>query len=129
MMGRIVTTVDVRNFIEPSKTAKVDALVDTGTRYLTLPTAWKARFGTFDSENEVALQTATQETVAGTVCGPASITIEGFRSIFSEVLFVDMIPSEGEYEALLGSIALAQCGAAVDMLGHRLVPIEYMDAK
>lgn len=128
-MGRIVATVDVRNFVEPSKTVKVDTLVDTGTCYLTLPTAWKERFGTFDSENEVALQTATRETVIGTVCGPASITIEGFRSIFSEVLFVDMIPSEGEYEALLGSIALAQCGAAVDMLGHRLIPVEYMDAK
>ena len=128
-MSRIVATVDVRNFIEPSKTAKIDALVDTDTRYLTLPTAWKDRFGTFDSENEVALQTATQETVTGTVCGPVSITIEGFRSIFSEILFVDMTPSEGEYEPLLGSIALEQCGAAVDMLGHRLVPVEYMDAK
>lgn len=128
-MGRIVATVDVRNFIEPSKTAKIDALVDTGASYLTLPTAWKDRFGTFDSENEVALQMATQETVAGTVCGPVSINIEGFRSIFSEILFVDMIPSEGEYEPLLGYIALEQCGAAVDMLGHRLVPVKYMDAK
>lgn len=54
-MGRIVATVDVRNFVEPSKTAKIDALVDTGASYLTLPTAWKARFGTFDSENEVEL--------------------------------------------------------------------------
>ena len=77
----------------------------------------------------MTLQTATQETVAGTVCGPVSITIEGFRSIFSEIPFVDMIPSEGEYEPLLGSIALAQCGAAVDVLGHRLMPVEYMDAK
>ena len=94
-----------------------------------MPTAWKERFGTFDSENEVELQTATQETVIGMVCGPAGITIEGFRSIFSEVLFVDMIPSEGEYEPLLGSIALEQCGAAVDVLGHRLVPVGYMDAK
>ena len=40
-----------------------------------------------------------------------------------------MIPSEGEYEPLLGSVALEQCGAAVDMLGHRLVPVRYMDAK
>lgn len=128
-MGRIVTTVDVRNFIEPSKTVKIDALVDTGASYLTLPTAWKDRFGNFDSENEVELQTATQETVTGTVCSPARITIEGFRPIFSEVLFVDMRPSEGEYEPLLGYIALEQCGAAVDVLGHRLVPVRYMDAK
>lgn len=128
-MGRIVTTVDVRNFIEPSKTVKIDALVDTGASYLTLPTAWKDRFGNFGSEDEVTLQTATQETVTGTVCGPARITIEGFRSIFSEVLFVDMRPNEGEYEPLLGYIALEQCGAAVDMLGHRLVPVKYMDAK
>lgn len=65
-MGRIVATVDVRNFVEPSKTAKIDALVDTGASYPTLPTAWKERFGSFDSENEVELRTATQETATGT---------------------------------------------------------------
>ena len=128
-MGRIVATVDIENFSEAGSSMKLDALVDTGASYLTLPSTWKNRFGTFASEETVELQTATQETVKGIVCGPVKITIEGFRSIYNEVLFIDMNPENGEYEPLLGYIALEQCGAAVDMLGHRLVPVKYMDAK
>ncbi len=133
-MGRIVATVDIENFSETGSSMKLDTLVDTGASYLTLPSHWKSRFGAFASEETVGppewrLQTATQEVVQGTVCGPVKITVEGFRSIYNEVLFRDMKPENGEYEPLLGYIALEQCGAAVDMLGHRLVPVKYMDAK
>lgn len=34
-----------------------------------------------------------------------------------------------EYEPLLGYIILEQAQAAVDMLGHRLVPVKYIDMK
>ncbi len=128
-MGRIVATVDIENFSESGSSMKLDALVDTGASYLTLPSHWKGRFGAFASEETVELHTATQEVVQGTVCGPVKITVEGFRSIYNEVLFIDMKPEDGKYEPLLGYIALEQCGAAVDMLGHRLVPVKYMDAK
>ncbi len=67
--------------------------------------------------------------VPGTVCGPALIRVEGFRAVHGEVLFVDMEPEEGEYEPLLGYIPLEQCGAAVDLIGHRLLPARYIDAK
>ena len=128
-MGRIVATVNIENFSETGSSIKLDALVDTGASYLTLPSVWKSRFGAFASEETIELQTATQERVKGTVCGPVKITIEGFRPIYNEVLFLDMKPDNGEYEPLLGYIALEQCGAAVDMLGHRLIPVKYMDAK
>ena len=36
---------------------------------------------------------------------------------------------EGEYEPLLGYVILEQAQAAVDMLGHRLVPVKYIDMK
>lgn len=77
----------------------------------------------------VELQTATQQVVEGTVCGPVKIKVEGFRSVYNEVLFLDMEPDSGEYEPLLGYIVLEQCGAAVDMIGHRLIPVKYMDLK
>ncbi len=128
-MGRIVTTVDIENVSESGETMKLDALVDTGASYLTLPFAWKARFGTFNSEETVELQTATQEVVKGTVCGPVKIQVEGFRAIYNEVLFLDMETDNGEYEPLLGYIVLEQCGAAVDMIGHRLLSVKYMDVK
>lgn len=40
-----------------------------------------------------------------------------------------MKPNGGEYEPLPGYIVLGQCGAAVDMIGHRLIPIKDMDLK
>ncbi|MYJ75268.1 MAG: hypothetical protein F4089_09295 [Gammaproteobacteria bacterium] len=74
-------------------------------------------------------ETATQEIATGIVCGPARIQVEGFRAIHSEVLFVETPPADGEYEPLLGYIALEQCGAAVDLIGHRLLPVGHMDLK
>ena len=128
-MGRIVATVDIDNISESGRKMKIDALVDTDASYMILPLAWKDRLGPFPSQEAVSLQTATQEIVRGLVCGPARITVEGFRSIYNEVLFLDMEPDNGEYEPLLGYIVLEQCGAAVDMIGHRLLPVKHMDAK
>lgn len=127
-MGRIVTSVVVES-VPGTRAVRIDALVDTGAGYLTLPMAWKERFGAFALEQEVTLQTATQQVVGGTVCGPALIRVEGFRAVHGEVLFVEMEPEEGEYEPLLGYIPLEQCGAAVDLIGHRLLPARYIDAK
>jgi hypothetical protein len=41
----------------------------------------------------------------------------------------DERPSPGAYEPLLGYIPIEQCGAAVDMVGRRLVPVKHMDLK
>ena len=128
-MGRIITTVNVQNLNPTKNSKKIDILVDTGASYLTLPLAWKDDFGSFDTEETVDLQIATQETVQGTICGPVRIQVEGFRAVYNEVLFVDMKPSNGEYEPLLGYLVLEQSGIAVDMLGHRLVPVKYLDLK
>jgi len=57
------------------------------------------------------------------------LQIEGFRPIYTEVLFIDMKPENGIYEPLIGYIALEQCQAGIDMLGHRLVHIKRMDLK
>lgn len=128
-MGRIAVSVEAFNPAQKTP-VRIDALVDIGASYLTLPLAWKERFGRFDWEEEVELQTATQEVVKGTMCSPVRITVEGFRPIGAEVLFMKMTPPEnGEYEPLLGYIPLESCGAAVDMIGHRLLSVKYMDLK
>ncbi|MCK5201445.1 MAG: hypothetical protein KAR21_23990 [Spirochaetales bacterium] len=101
-MGRIVATIDIENISESAKSIKLDALVDTSASYITLPSAWKERFGKFSSEEAVELQTVTHSIVEGIVCGPVKIKIEGFRAIYNEILFIDMEPDNGEYEPLLG---------------------------
>ena len=127
-MGRIVTSVEVRN-LATGCAKRLDALVDTGASHLTLPLAWKEQLGAFEGEEQVQMRIATQDVVDASVCGPALIKVEGFRAVYSEVLFVDMAPVDGEYEPLVGYIPLEQCGAAVDLLGHRLLPVGYLDLK
>ena len=128
-MGRIITPVNVQNLTGTKLSKNFDALVDTGAGYLALPLAWKEQFGPFATEQTVELQTATQEVIKGIVCGPVKIKVEGFRPVYNEILFLNIQPDNGEYEPLLGYIVLEQCGAAVDMLGHRLLPVRYMDMK
>lgn len=128
-MGRIVSSVKIESITDPSKSIRLDALVDTGSSFLVLLSAWKDRLGSLEVIRSVELETAMQETVTGEVCGPVRIQIEGFPPVFGEVLFVEMSPANGEYEPLIGYIVLEQSQAGVDMLGHRLIPIKHMDLK
>lgn len=128
-MGRIVTSVRIDNALEPEMGLRCDALVNTGASMMVLPKAWKNRFGKFVAERAVELETATQSRVLGEVCGPVRIEVEGFDAIFNEVLFLDMQPSDGLYEPLVGYIVLEQCQATVDMVGHRLLHAKAMDLK
>jgi len=103
--------------------------VDTGASSMILPNAWKERLGDLDLIEIVELETATQTTVRGEICGPVQIQIEGFLQIYSEVVLVDMEPENGNYEPLVGYIILEQSQAAVDMVGHRLIHVKRMDLK
>ena len=128
-MGRIIASVRIDNASNVSKGLRCDGLVDTGASLMMLPSAWKDRLGPLASGVEIEVETATQETVRAKVCGPVRIQIEGFRPIFNEVAFIDTKPADGEYEPLIGYIVLEQSQAAVDMLGHRPVPIKHLDLK
>ncbi len=128
-MGRIVASVTIANLGDPAAHLRCDALVDTGASHMVLPAAWRDRLGDLEQVATVALETATQDSVEGAICGPVRIEIEGFRPIFNEVLFLDMTPANGEYEPLIGYVILEQSQAAVDMLGHRLIPVTRMDLK
>ncbi|MCA1614446.1 MAG: retropepsin-like domain-containing protein [Acidobacteria bacterium] len=128
-MGRIVTSVTITNIADGTKTLRCDAMVDTGASFMVLPSAWRDRLGDLETLETISLETATQDTITGEVCGPVRIQIEGFRPIFNEVLFIDMNPDDGIYEPLIGYIILEQSQAGVDMLGHRLIPVKHMDLK
>ncbi len=128
-MGRIIAQGEVVNPLQPENSSRFDALVETGVSLLVLPKAWKDRFGQFAAIRTVKLEVTDQREVDGEVCGPVKIQIEGFDPIFSEVAFLEMRPTKGVYEPLVGYIVLEQSMAAVDMVGHRLVPVKHMDLK
>jgi hypothetical protein len=129
-MGRIVTQVRLTSFTDPGRTLVISAMVDTGSAYITLPNAWRESLGEVEQLGEVDVEMTDQSIRKGSVCGPVRVRIGEFRPIAAEVLFIDMNPDEdSEYEPLVGYIALEQAGAAVDMLGHRLVHVKRVDLK
>ena len=128
-MGRIVAQTTVTNLFDQSKSIQCGMLVDTGGGALILPAAWKARLGEFLRSEPVELQLANQEVVRGEACWPVEIEIDGFRPISNEVIFLDCLNDEDDFEPLLGYVILGQAQAAVDMLGHCLVPVRYIDMK
>ena len=129
-MERIVVQTEITNLFEEDKSIRCGMLVDTGAGALSLPSAWKERLGRFKRSETVELQLANQEVVRGEACWPVEVRIEGFRPVSNEVIFSDMESvGDHEYEPLLGYVILEQAQAAVDMLGHRLVPVRYIDMK
>ena len=127
-MGRIVAQTKVTNPLDGGKSVQCGMLVDTGAGALILPAAWKEKLGGFLRSEAVELLLANGEVVRGEACAPVEIQIEGFRPIFNEVVFVEAM-AEQDAEPLLGYVILEQAQAAVDMLGHRLVPVRYIDMK
>ena len=106
-----------------------DALVDTGASGLVLPMVWQDRLAPFVKSRAVKLETADQRVIDGVVSGPVEVQIEGFDPVFNEVTFVSAEPQDGAYEPLLGYILLEQSRAAVDLVGHRLLPVKTFDLK
>lgn len=129
-MGRIIAQVKITNFFDENKFIKCSMFVDTGAGALILPDEWKERFGNFRKSEPVELILANGETINGEICSPVEIEIEGFRPITNEVVFTKMEREKGEnFEPLLGYIILEQSQASIDMLGHRLIPVKYIDMK
>ena len=127
-MGRIVAETTVTNRADGDKSIECGMLVDTGAGALILPASWKARLGRFVRSDPVELQLANQEVIRGEACGPVEIRIHGFRPVWNEAIFLTAEDGE-EPEPLLGYVILEQAQAAVDMLGHRLVPVRCIDMK
>jgi predicted aspartyl protease len=125
-MGRIRTTVRVGNFLVPEIDVRFDALVDTGAYCLTLPAAWKERFGELPLREMVELRLADHRVVQGEIRAPLRIQIGGFAPCVGEALFIDM-PEEAE--PLIGYLTLEQAKVVVDMVGRRLVRVPYLDLK
>ena len=121
-MGRIIHEVKISSGLNAEEFIILDAMVDTGASVMTLPESYKNRFTQLSmQEAECVTANAIVKVLVG---GPFKISLTGFRSIFSEVAFLP-----GLDEPLIGYTVLEAIPAAVDMLGHRLVPIKYLDMK
>ena len=128
-MGRINVETTIENGTDGTFSIRCDALVDTGAAYLTLPNAWRDRLGELKRLDTVDVQVANQAVISGEICGPVLLRMERFRPVLTEVLFIDMDPTDERYEPLIGYIPLEQAQAVVDLVGHRLVKVNLVDLK
>ncbi len=130
-MGRIIAQTKITNLADEAKSIDCGLFVDTGAGALILPAAWKERLGDFLRSEPVELQLANGDVIRGEACWPVEIKIEGFRPVANEVIFMGAEDEEEDDvpEPLLGYVILEQAQAAVDMLGHRLAPVRYIDLK
>ena len=129
LLGRINVETTIENGTDATFSIRCDALVDTGAAYLTLPNAWRDRLGGLTRLDTVDVQVANQAVISGEICGPVLLRMERFRPVLTEVLFIDMDPTDGRYEPLIGYIPLKQAQAVVDLVGHRLVKVSLVDLK
>ena len=107
-MGRITVETTIENGADSTFRIRCGALVDTGAACPTLPNAWRDRLGPLLRLDTVAVETATQAVATGDICGPVLLRLERFRPVLAEVLFIEMNPSDGQYEPLIGYIPLEQ---------------------
>ena len=128
-MGRIVVEATIENGTDASFRIRNEALIDTGAAYLTLPLAWRDRLGALRRLDTVSVETATQAVVRGDICGPVLLRMGDFRPVLTEAVFIDMEPSDGQYEPLIGYIPLEQAQVVVDLVGHRLAKFSRVDLK
>ena len=127
-MGLIIVQTRITNLSDDGKSIRCGRPVDTGAGALILPASWKGRPGNFQRSEAVELQLADGSAVRGEACRLVEIRVEGFRPVSNEAVFVET-ETGGNEEPLLGYVILEQAQAAVDTLGHRLVPVRDIDVK
>ena len=57
-MGRITASVKIENPSDPNGRIRCDALIDTGSSFMVLPSAWRDRLGKLDDIGKIELETA-----------------------------------------------------------------------
>lgn len=124
-MGIIISPVTISNVVDPEKRFSFNGFVDTGAMFMTLPSAWKDKFGNMEKVEDVELELASGEKRPGEVFGPARLKIGNFREVFGEVLFMDMEPDkDGNFEPLIGYLPLEAIPVGIDMLNHELFKVK-----
>lgn len=126
-MQPIETQVEILNTYDKGQRISCRTIVNPLAAGLILPASWKARLGKFAATEEVRIYWEKKIRKAE-ACGPVGIRIEGFRTIFNEVIFLDMErPDNKEYQPILGPIILEQAHLDIDIIDGRLIPLGYLE--
>lgn len=114
--------VKIQSLLNKEERVEVDALVDTGASIMALPAKYKSIFPTtelYDAESATAAGLVPVKLGTGFL-----VQVADFRPTSADIAFI-----EGLDEPLIGYTLLEAIPVAIDMLGHRLVPVKHLDMK
>ncbi len=115
-MGTFTVKVTVQNPADPSRSATVECLVDTGAAYSQLPAGLLESLGITHFDERPAILADGRRTSCRV--GRAEFVHDG-RQTPALVVF-----GEGKALALLGAMTLEGLGLGVDPIGKRLIPVD-----
>ena len=114
-MGKVVQAIRLTNFVDPSKSVEVEALVDTGATMLSLPVDLVERLG-LQKFSEVAVRYADNRTDRKGVYGVVTLEINGRRGHF------DVLAEKTGTSPLIGQIVLEELDLVVSPKTGSLMP-------
>jgi hypothetical protein len=128
-MGRIVSHITITNPVHTECAVSLNGLVDTGASALFLPDSYQPRLGEMEELEPSFCTFADGSRKLTRRYGPVKIQLDGFPTIYNEVMFLPPDAEGKDVEPLIGYIVLEQSRAGVDMVGHRLFKVDSYDLK
>jgi hypothetical protein len=128
-MGRIVSHLTITNPVHAECAVSLNGLVDTGASALFLPDSYQPRLGEMEELEPSFCTFADGSRKLTRRYGPVKIQLDGFPTIYNEVMFLPPDAEGKDVEPLIGYIVLEQSRAGVDMVGHRLFKVDSYDLK
>jgi hypothetical protein len=128
-MGRIVSHITITNPVHTDCAVSLNGLVDTGASALFLPDSYQPRLGEMEELEPSFCTFADGSRKLTRRYGPVKIQLDGFPTIYNEVMFLPPDAEGKDVEPLIGYIVLEQSRAGVDMVGHRLFKVDSYDLK
>ena len=114
-MGKVIQKIKLINLFDPTKTAEVEAVIDTGATMLVLPQNIVEELG-LRKMREAKVRYADNETKLKSIYGVVTVEIEGRAGEFNV-----LAEAEGS-QPLVGQIVLEQLDLVVDPATRQVIP-------
>ncbi len=114
-MGKIIETLKITNFLDPTKSVEVEAIVDTGATMMILPENIVNELG-LEKIEEVRVKYADNRTGTKTIYGGVRLELKGRAGIF------DVLAENEGSQPLIGQIVLERLDLVVEPGAKRIIP-------
>jgi clan AA aspartic protease len=114
-MGKVIEKVKLTNLLDSTKSAEVDAVIDTGATMLVLPQGLVRRLK-LKKVRDVKVKYANNETRKKSIYGVVTLKLKGRAGNF------DVLAEAEGSQPLVGQIVLEELDLNIDPRSRRVVP-------